>query len=56
MGLKPSEAVATSWHKFPPSPRDPVFPPAAARAGVATNNGTSAHFSDRVEKDIAWRA
>src|ERR1700684_3655382 len=28
---------------------------AAMRASVATNNGTSAHFSDRVEKDIGSR-
>jgi len=31
---------------------------AAMRASVATNSGTSAHFSDRVEKDIGsspWR-
>ena len=28
---------------------------AAMRASVATNNGTSAHFSDKVKKDIGSR-
>jgi hypothetical protein len=62
MMVKLSEAVAIAMAQVP-LPRDPAIPPDArsstsrrgARASVATNNGTCAHFSDRVAKDIALR-
>ncbi len=51
---RPEELGTVYPHRSCPMPggRQAV---AALRTGVATNNGTSAHFSDRVEKDIGSR-